>query len=63
MLEHLKQDIDYGTPRREGAAELTLEIDGQQISVPAGTHTFTHGYSGDPADYSQYRMVIMGLYK
>ena len=37
MLEHLKQDIDYGTPRREGAAELTLEIDGQQISVPAGT--------------------------
>ncbi len=33
------------------------------ISVPAGTHTFTHGYSGDPADYSQYRMVIMGLYK
>lgn len=33
------------------------------IVVPAGTHTIAHSYSGDPADYSQYRMSIMGLYK
>ncbi|MBN4667547.1 formate dehydrogenase subunit alpha [Pandoraea nosoerga] len=28
---------DYGTPRRESAQEVTLEIDGEQITVPAGT--------------------------
>ena len=36
MLEHLKQ-IDYGTPRRESAQEVTLEIDGETVTVAAGT--------------------------
>lgn len=36
MLEHLKQ-TDYGTPRRASANEVTLEIDGESITVPAGT--------------------------
>lgn len=33
------------------------------IAIQAGTHTIAHAYSGDPADYSQYRMTILGLYK
>ncbi|VVE52089.1 formate dehydrogenase subunit alpha [Pandoraea fibrosis] len=28
---------DYGTPRRESTKEVTLEIDGEQVTVPAGT--------------------------
>ncbi|AVF40144.1 formate dehydrogenase subunit alpha [Pandoraea apista] len=28
---------DYGTPRRESTKEVTLEIDGEKITVPAGT--------------------------
>ncbi|WP_348752090.1 molybdopterin-dependent oxidoreductase, partial [uncultured Aquincola sp.] len=30
-------EIDYGTPRRESTQEVTLEIDGQQVTVPQGT--------------------------
>ena len=30
-------EIDYGTPRRESEREVTLEIDGQTVTVPAGT--------------------------
>jgi formate dehydrogenase major subunit len=37
MLDHLKLDIDYGTPKRESVKEVTLEIDGQQVTVPEGT--------------------------
>ncbi len=37
MLNHLKLDIDYGTPKRESAREVTLEIDGQSVTVPEGT--------------------------
>ncbi|MDR3370662.1 formate dehydrogenase subunit alpha [Rhodoferax sp.] len=36
MLEHLKVS-DYGTPRRVSAHEVTLEIDGEMITVPKGT--------------------------
>jgi len=36
MLEHLKE-TDYGTPKRESANEVTLEIDGESVTVPAGT--------------------------
>jgi formate dehydrogenase major subunit len=36
MLDHLKE-TDYGTPLRESAEEVTLEIDGEQVSVPKGT--------------------------
>ena len=36
MLEHLKQ-TDYGTPKRESAKVVTLEIDGENVTVPAGT--------------------------
>jgi formate dehydrogenase major subunit len=36
MLDHLKE-TDWGTPRRESAREVTLEIDGQQVTVPEGT--------------------------
>ncbi|HEU4709276.1 MAG TPA: 2Fe-2S iron-sulfur cluster-binding protein, partial [Methylophilaceae bacterium] len=28
---------DYGTPRKESAQQVTLEIDGRQVKVPAGT--------------------------
>jgi formate dehydrogenase major subunit len=30
-------DIDYGTPRRHADIDVTLEIDGRQVTVPAGT--------------------------
>jgi formate dehydrogenase major subunit len=36
MLDHLKE-TDYGTPKRESDAEVTLEIDGEFVTVPAGT--------------------------
>lgn len=36
MLDHLKE-TDYGTPKLESAQEVTLTIDGEQITVPAGT--------------------------
>jgi formate dehydrogenase major subunit len=36
MLEHLKE-TDYGTPKRESEKEVTLEIDGESVTVPAGT--------------------------
>jgi formate dehydrogenase major subunit len=36
MLDHLKE-IDYGTPRRESEQEVTLNIDGVQVTVPKGT--------------------------
>ncbi|HEX4326826.1 MAG TPA: formate dehydrogenase subunit alpha [Burkholderiales bacterium] len=30
-------ETDYGTPARESATEVTLNIDGQDVTVPAGT--------------------------
>ena len=36
MLEQLKQS-DLGTPRRESEREVTLDIDGVQVTVPEGT--------------------------
>jgi len=36
MLEQVK-DIDFGTPRRVSAQEVTLEIDGETVTVAAGT--------------------------
>lgn len=36
MLDHLKE-TDHGTPRRESEIEVTLEIDGNQVTVPKGT--------------------------
>lgn len=36
MLDHLKE-TDYGTPRRESTREVTLTIDGAQVTVPEGT--------------------------
>src|ERR1700676_1608680 len=33
----LIQEIDYGTPARESAVTVALEIDGQSVNVPAGT--------------------------
>lgn len=36
MLEHLKE-TDFGTPRRVSAQEVTLEIDGEMVTVAAGT--------------------------
>lgn len=37
MLNHLKQDIDFGTPARSSTEEVTLEIDGFEVRVPKGT--------------------------
>ena len=36
MLQHLKQ-TDHGTPRRESEQLVTLEIDGNEATVPKGT--------------------------
>lgn len=36
MLDHLKE-TDFGTPRRESEREVTLTIDGAEVTVPAGT--------------------------
>jgi formate dehydrogenase major subunit len=36
MLKHL-QDTDYGTPQRASTQEVTLTIDGAQVTVPKGT--------------------------
>ncbi|MBL28468.1 MAG: formate dehydrogenase subunit alpha [Rhodospirillaceae bacterium] len=33
----LIKEIDYGTPARQSPQTVTLEIDGQQVAVPAGT--------------------------
>src|SRR5512145_1103121 len=31
------KELDYGTPKRASDAQVTLEIDGKQVAVPAGT--------------------------
>ncbi len=36
MLEH-QYVSDYGTPRRESTEQVTLQIDGQNVTVPKGT--------------------------
>jgi len=36
MLDHLKE-TDFGTPLRESTEYVTLEIDGEEVSVPKGT--------------------------
>jgi formate dehydrogenase major subunit len=36
MLDHLNE-TDWGTPKRESEREVTLEIDGNEVTVPAGT--------------------------
>ncbi|HUN47033.1 MAG TPA: 2Fe-2S iron-sulfur cluster-binding protein, partial [Stellaceae bacterium] len=33
----LIEEIDYGTPERPGESMVTLEIDGESVTVPAGT--------------------------
>jgi len=33
----LMQEIDYGTPASTAKEQVTLTIDGQQVTVPAGT--------------------------
>jgi formate dehydrogenase major subunit len=37
MLQHLKLEIDHGTPARVSDQTVTLTIDGAQVTVPAGT--------------------------
>jgi len=37
MLDHFKQDIDFGTPASTATETVTLTIDGQPVSVPKGT--------------------------
>jgi len=37
MLQHLQLDIDRGTPARESEETVTLNIDGNAVSVPKGT--------------------------
>ncbi|MDI1349783.1 formate dehydrogenase subunit alpha [Aquabacterium sp.] len=37
MLDHFKQDIDFGTPASTATEQVTLTIDGQQVAVPKGT--------------------------
>ena len=33
----LIQELDYGTPESSVTEQVTLTIDGQQVTVPAGT--------------------------
>jgi len=37
MLQHLKLEIDHGTPARASAETVTLSIDGYSVAVPKGT--------------------------
>jgi len=37
MLQHLKNEIDHGTPARVSDQTVTLTIDGMAVSVPRGT--------------------------
>ena len=37
MLQHLKQDIDRGTPASPATATVSLQIDGFTVTVPQGT--------------------------
>ena len=37
MLQHLKLEIDHGTPARVSAETVTLSIDGYTVAVPKGT--------------------------
>lgn len=37
MLQHLKSDVDHGTPARASAQTVSLTIDGQTVSVAQGT--------------------------
>ena len=37
MLQHLKLEIDHGTPARESSETVTLSIDGYAVAVPKGT--------------------------
>jgi formate dehydrogenase major subunit len=37
MLNHSKQELDYGTPARESEVLVDLTIDGYTVSVPQGT--------------------------
>ena len=32
----LINELDYGTPESQSAEQITLTIDGQQVTVPAG---------------------------
>ena len=37
MLQHLKSEIDHGTPARVSEKTVTLTIDGMSVNVPEGT--------------------------
>jgi formate dehydrogenase major subunit len=37
MLQHLKLEIDHGTPARESSQTVSLKIDGYDVAVPRGT--------------------------
>src|ERR1700710_761339 len=37
LSQELKREVDYGTPRREAIEEVTLTIDGYQVTVAKGT--------------------------
>ena len=37
MLQHLKSEIDHGTPARVSDQQVTLKIDGFDVTVPQGT--------------------------
>ncbi len=37
MLQHLKLEIDHGTPARESSETVSLKIDGYDVAVPKGT--------------------------
>ena len=37
MLQYYEPQNDHGTPARESAASVSLQVDGVPISVPEGT--------------------------
>ena len=36
-MDTLIKEIDYGTPKSDSTTMVTLEIDGQTVTVPEGT--------------------------
>jgi len=44
MLDHLR-DLDHGTPKRQSEQEVTLDIDGTQVTVPKGTSLMSVAHS------------------
>ncbi len=46
MYTELRREVDYGTPRSQSVESITLEIDGESVTVPKGTSLDARGRRG-----------------